>query len=72
MTDSASPEARTFTRLRALSWLALVMAILQRYFLQLGSSQRSVNLITVALLLLALGLRVAAWRIAKRTPKDLR
>ncbi len=59
------PLARTSTILRALAWLVLVLALAQRFVLQLGSSERSVYLATVVLLLAAVALRIAAWRTGK-------
>ena len=57
--------ARLSTILRASAWLVLVLALAQRFVLRIGSSQRSVYLATVVLLLVALALRIVAWRINK-------
>jgi hypothetical protein len=52
--------------LKNMAWLLLVLAILERYVLKLGSSATQVTVVTVVLLLLALTLRVAAWISVKR------
>ncbi len=62
-----SPMARLGTVLRASAWLVLVLALAQRFVLRIGSSERSVYLSTVVLLLVAVALRIAAWRISKTT-----
>jgi ABC-type siderophore export system fused ATPase/permease subunit len=59
--------ARLGTVLRASAWLVLVLALAQRFVLRIGSSERSVYLSTVVLLLVAVALRIAAWRISKTT-----
>ena len=59
------PKARLSTVLRASAWLALVIALAQRFVLRVGSSERSVYLSTIVLLLVAVALRLAAWRSSK-------
>jgi hypothetical protein len=64
------PTARLSTILRAWAWLVLVLALAQRFVLRVGSSERSVYLSTVILLLVAVALRIVAWRISKRTRRS--
>ena len=51
--------------LKAIAWLLLVLAILQRYVVRLGDSPRDVDVTAAGLLLLALAARLIAWRLSK-------
>lgn len=64
-----TPTLRYATALRNLAWLLLLGAILQRYVFKVGSAPRDVTVITVGLLIVALVLRIAAWRLTKARRK---
>ncbi len=52
--------------LKAIAWLLLVSAILQRYVVRLGDSPRDVDVTAAGILLLAAAARLMAWRLSKR------